>query len=217
MVVIGIIIIVLSMAITGFQRSDGSLEKALTGVASGLELARQTAISQSTYTWVFLAEDDLGVDGNVITMAMIASKDGSLTPSMTADKFRLMNKVEQFSGVKFGDSSDVSDLQADLPLRSGADVQDPAASGPRTPPSTLLPDWAKERKFSDGKVVMFSPNGEAALDKSESSAAEIPIYEALQMVIVPTKGSSSSDTEKKSASVVLVNGITGLSTVHQPM
>lgn len=218
MVVVAIMIVVLTMAVSGFQRAaEGSaLEKALTGVASGLELARQTAISQSTYTWVFLAEDDLGVEGNVITMVMMSSKDGNLA-GMTDDDFRLMNKVEEFQGVKFGEDADVTEIDDNLPVRSGARLQDPNASGPRMPPNSLLPDLARDRNFSEGKVVMFSPNGEAALDNNEQSAAEIPIYEALKMVIVPSKGPSPSDVEKKASSVVLVNGVTGLSTVHQAM
>lgn len=218
LVVMGIIAIVATMAVSGFQRAaeGNEIERALSGVAAGLELARQTAISQSTYTWVFLAEDDLGpADGNTITMAILASRDGSLPSQGSTNQFRLVSRVEQFRGVMFGSESDLRSVE--LPVRSGAFVEEATVSGPRRPPNDVLPEWARNRDFASGRVIRFSPSGEAALDRNETSGAEIPIYEGIQVTLVPSKGSSPSELEKKSTALVFVNGITGLPTVHQSM
>jgi|GEM_PF-1718141 prepilin-type N-terminal cleavage/methylation domain len=216
--VIAIIAVVATMAVSGFQRAaeGNEIERALNGVTAGLELARQTAISQSTYTWVFLAEDDLGpADGNTITMAVVASRDGSLPTTSSGDKFRLVSRVEEFRGVKFGSDADAPSVK--LPVRSGAFIEEAKVSGPRRPPPDVLPEWARRRDFTSGRVVMFSPTGEAALDRNESSSAEIPIYEGLQITLVPSKGSSPSELERKSTALVFVNGITGAPSVHQSM
>ena len=214
----GILSIVLTLAVSGFQRlAQGSpLDRAINGISAGFELARQAAVAQSTYTWVCLAEDEVEGKGNVITMAILASNSGDLTSAKDGE-IRLINRIEEFPGVKFVENDSLGDFPDDqLPTESKDNAErlkDPITG---IPINNQLPKWAAERSFGSGIAIMFSPHGEAMIYNGEDSSADIPIYEGLFLKVVPSKGSNPSSIEEKSTSVVFVNGLTGLPRVLQP-
>jgi len=216
LVVMGILSIVLTLAVSGFQRlAQGSpLDRAINGISAGFELARQAAVAQSTYTWVCLAEDEVEGKGNVITMAILASKNGDLSSSKKGD-VKLINRIEEFPGVKLHSGS-LNKFGDQIPASSLANVEELVEPLSDISFSDQLPKWAQERNFGDGVAIMFSPQGEAMIYRGEESVADIDIYEGLYLMVVPAKGTNPSEIEEKSASVVYVNGLTGLPRVYQP-
>lgn len=148
-------------------------------------------------------------------MAILSSKSGDLS-RRGPDDFQLISRVERFPGVKLGDRA-MLDSAVKLPdtASSGAPF-DPEISGgaPISLDALPNPPSGSDREFT--RLVMFTPQGGAALDNGEESSSQVPVYESLQVVVVPSKGPDASETERKSASVVYLNGVTGLSTVYRP-
>lgn len=222
LVVMAIISVLLTLGVSAFRKaSQGSpLDNALGGIAAGMDLARQTAISQATYTWVALAEGKDSSGANEVSMAILASKSGDLANRKSQD-FHLLSRVERFPGVRLVEKQDwgiLNNVKTPASTDTGGEWEpsDPDTAGGFPIPLDGLPNapGGAERTFK--QVVMFTPRGAAAVDKGEESFALLPLYRALQVVLVPSKGPAPSEIEKKSASVVYLNGVTGLSTVYRP-
>lgn len=219
LVVIGLIVLIAgfsSSALRGLAEGN-SQQKALIGIAAALEGARQSAVASGTYTWVAMRSEP-DKNQNVITVATFASKDGTRGPSVLDEaNVKLLSKVERYESVKLEDAVP-SGTRLDLPNVNGS-PKSPSESV-FSPNSNDLPPDYKNTSFD--WVVVFTPRGEAAVDANPpsgqdgSDADSLDLAEAIEFAVIPSRGTSPSPTEEKSAAAIRVNGLTGQVDVFQP-
>ncbi len=208
LVVMAIIALIASFS-TSAMRSmfmGNAQQRALTGISSAMELARQTAIAGSTYTWVALAQGKNKIGGNSVTAVIFASKDGSLDDRT---KIRLVDRVQVYDNVMISNTDPEPNVANQIPT-PGISFDSVSFQ----PKLDELPTAMRGQSFDH--MIMFTPTGEAVLDNLETSLAAIPLRQALQLTVTPAKGATPNAIERKSASVVWINGITGAVEVFQP-
>lgn len=195
---------------------SGKLNQTVSEVAGILEQARQYAIAQNTYVWVAFYEDSNAAGGNAITVAVLASKDGT-DPTSTAPNYNfgtipsaaaLVNMIcplRTFSQVMLQDagtitSSTITKLPTMVLDSTNNGLAKNAASF-----SIKLPGASTTTTFN--RYVLFAPSGEA---RNYASTIDV-----LEIGMKPRKGSGSPTTEKNVA-VLRISGLTGLTQVYRP-
>lgn len=191
------------------------LQRAVIGISSALEAARQTAIARGTYTWVgFHCGKDASLGQNAVVVAAFASKTGTRGAGFINGKdVQLLSRVLKFDAVTLQDAPP-----------SGSAVTLPAVSSKSTPADSSfkpqsddLPTAYKGMDFD--WVVIFNPRGEAAVDQDtgmdEADAESLRRTEAIDFAVVPSKGAAPSSLEEKSAEAIRVNGLTGKVDVYR--
>lgn len=220
MVVTSIIVLLLGFSTSAFRNvtQGDARERAVVGISSAFEAARQHAVTKSTYTWVAMhSGENRYAKQNVVTVATFASVDGTRGPSVgNPENVRLLAKVETFEGV---------DLLENLP--SGTSTYLPPVASIESPKKSNFPLRSNDipREYADLEfdwIVMFTPRGEAVIDRGPASgqpgadADSVDLSDTVQLVVISRKGKSSSEQESKSAMTLRLNSLTGQLTVFRP-
>lgn len=217
LVVMGIIGILLSISVPALisLSSSNRSTQAIIQVTETFERARDFAISRRTYVWVAFCNPDSS--GNrPAAVAMIASGDGtlggvSLTQASPSPKYAVPNAA----GLMLADKIQLLKncfLQSEIPSGNTLEARlpgiPPNSSSASDGPVFTITGGAYPN-FVSAMSVMFTPTGEAKVSSS--------ISEALQVVVIPTRGAESNPVKNNvAASAVRVYGLTGRVKVYQP-
>lgn len=220
LVVIGLIVLIAgfsSSALRGIAEGN-SQQKALIGISAALEGARQSAVANGTYTWVMMSsERDPESNQNIVTVATLASKDGTRGLSVASpSNVKLLSKVEKFESVILDDNPP-SASRLTLPNVNGMPASPSESQGPLE--SNDLS--ADHTKLTFNWIVMFTPRGEAVIDANPASGQDgadgdsIDLVEAIDFAVISSRGERPSSAEEKAAAAIRVNGLTGQVDVYQ--
>lgn len=195
---------------------SGRINQTVSEVAGLLEQSRQYAIAQNTYVWVAFFEDTNATGIRTVTVAVMASKDGtnptSITPTYNFGTIpsatALVNMVcplRTFSKVSLQDagtftSSDISKLPPLVLDKSNNSLAKSAASF-----QIKIPGNTATSRFD--RYILFTPSGEA---RNRDSTIDV-----LEIGMQPLKGTGTAQTDKNVA-VIRVSGLTGLTQVYRP-
>lgn len=214
LVVMGIVGVLLVMALpsmTNLARGN-HMNRAVVGVAGFLDLAREYAVSQNTYTWVALLPVDTPEPG--ISVVMIASKDGSNTSdgvtvmnmdggqtydlSTSATNLTLLRKAVSFPRATLGvlGSSPAPSIPGLVQLGAGISFRIPGGASGTVQAINSLPQ--------SQRVVRFSPSGQAQVSGGLAQSIEVGIQSLKGAV---------PDTENVSA--IRLSGLTGQTRVYR--
>lgn len=220
LVVIGLIVLIAGFASSALRgiAEGNSHQKALIGISSALENARQSAVANGTYTWVAMSnERDPESRQNVVTVATLASKDGTRGSSVAdPSNVRLLSKIEKFESVVLDDDPP-SSSRLRLPNVNSVPAS-PSESQFQPDSKDLSNDYSK---LQFNWVVMFTPRGEAVVDanpasgQSDADGDSIDLVEAIDFAVIPSRGENPSPIEEKSAAAIRINGLTGQVDVYQ--
>jgi prepilin-type N-terminal cleavage/methylation domain-containing protein len=181
--VICLLVSVTSPALSGLMGS-GNTNRAIYGASSVMDLARQYAVSNNTYTWLVLASNPSASGGGSNLYAVIlGSKDGS----NTSDGVTAIDLDTQGTYDLTNPSSNLAVLQKAEVYRGaqlGTLSQDPAPvspvpADPNTNVSFKFPASAAEAtaffnaNLTAQRVVQFSPNGQSRVSGSMSQVIEV--------------------------------------------
>jgi len=213
LIVISIIAIMASLTVpaVGGASRRAKLNKAISAIAAEMELAQQAAVAGSTYTWVAFAS---GTNGPVMVSAR--SLEGTRPSSLpidlsTSGNAQQLGKVQTLEGVVLTNAVPAGVTYSGTPSwYSTTNTPDKSTSVLKA----KIPGQSSSQEFAFG-TVEFNPMGEATLRKGTNSS-DAPTIDGIQMVVIPSAGTSPTDTEKKQAALVLINGVSGGTEVIQP-
>jgi prepilin-type N-terminal cleavage/methylation domain-containing protein len=201
----------------GGINSSGKMTQAVAELSGLLDQAREYAVAQNTYVWVAFNTDSTTPNQDQITVAVIASQDGTdpsnADPNPPADGSHdygtvptqplvLLGKVRSFSRVQLMDAGTFTSTQiaalGDLPSASSDNrISQKATFRVRLPGATTTTVF--------GQSIAFLPTGEA-----RNGTAPIDLLEfGLQA------DSSKTAALGGNAAVVRVMGLTGQTTVYR--
>lgn len=217
LVVIALIILIAGFATSGMRGlvEGDRLSKALIGISGAMEIARQTAISRGTYTWVGMnSEADPKTGQNTITVATFASEDGTRAGGSDLTKMQVISKAMPYDSVILLPNQPAGNKLDASKLPDVGNAPDPSQSTFH-PKSKDLPSRLSNLNFN--WVVVFTPRGEACIDKGGGTDGDsLSLTQAIRMWVSGSKGHSPSAVESKAASMIQVNGITGQVDVFHP-
>lgn len=195
---------------------SGRINQTVSEVAGLLEQSRQYAIAQNTYVWVAFHEDTNASGVNTVTVAVMASKDGTnptavtpgynfgTIPSATA-LVNMICPLRTFSQVTLKDagtitSSTISKLPT-VPLNSNDNslARSAASFTIKIPGATSAVNFVR--------YVLFTPSGEA---RNYANTIDV-----LEIGMQPLKGTGTNQTDNNVA-VLRISGLTGLTQVYRP-
>jgi len=199
-VVAMISLLVAAAASMGFSdQTSANVRNSLVSLSGQLEIARQVAVTQNTYTYVALTSPSTGerdsyvasfvspdgVDVLASAASIDVSKDGTLRP---------LGKVMKLSDIQINPSV----------LPQGMQLSLPDATAPQEAGSKIT--GAGSRNFD--RIIKFTPQGLALVYDS-------PV-EWIKFLIVPQRGEIATDSEARQASAITVAGLTGKVFYHRP-
>jgi|GEM_PF-5188867 len=194
-------------------RSAARFNQNLANVASLLEQARQTAVTQNSYVYVGLlsstaAEGALPAADKPGTYAVaFISVDGTdvLRSANQAQvgggSLRLLDRIQKLPAAAFEES---------LPAENGLNgkLEPEVASRPGSSWSLKTQAGAASAAITFDRIIKFTPQGGARVGSA-------PV-EAVEIVMRPSHGGTANGQEKSQAGVIRISGLTGKIDVHQP-
>jgi len=195
-------ILAVSVSYVGMSdKTSANVNHSLISLTGYLELARQTALSGNTYTYVALST---AADGSSY-IALFESPSGvdevkSGVAKVSPPTVRMLANVIKLNRVTIPTSPPSANLPS-LP------------SNALSPSSGTLPPIMVENSpvgpLTFDRVIKFTPQGLALIYD------ETPV-EWVKLVIVPQQGASSTAKEIQQASAISIAGLTGRVFVHRP-
>ncbi len=207
------VLAVLVVSLTPGTRSAVLFNKNISNVASLLEQARQTAVTQNSYVYVGMLSPgaaDVAVanqDKPGTYVAAFISSDGT-------DVLRSVNQVQVGGGtIQLLDRiQKLASLAFEETLPAGNALNgslNPAmASKPGTVWSVKTQAGSAVAVITFDRIIKFTPQGAARIGNA-------PV-EAVEIVVRPSHGGVASQLEAMQAGVIRINGLTGKIDVHQP-
>lgn len=214
-----VIAIVSTLAVMSFPSiaalsKSGNTNRAITGVAGVLELARQSAIAQNTYTWVVLAARVDNSGTNNIYAVILCSKDGTNTSdghtlidldavgtyevgSATSNLIAL-SKVDSFKGARLGPLSDSPGPTDLTPNRPNENVNFKLPISPSEAISFLNQNLSLQR------VIEFTPRGQALVSGAIGQRVELGLQSA-----------TGKSVDAHNVAAIQVDGVTGQTRVYR--
>ena len=211
--VIGLLVSGTGPVISNLTRS-GNANRAIFGAASFLDLARQYAVSNNTYTWVVFASNPSAINGSSLYAVILGSKDGSSTADglvpidldsggtydlgSSAANLPVLQKVEAYQGAQIGS------------LAPSPSPANPVPADPNSKVRFKFPDSAAEATAflnshpTAQRVVQFSPNGQSRISGAMSQVIEV----GLQAM----KGTSP---DPNNVAAIQIDGFTGQTRVYR--
>lgn len=211
--VIAVISLLTSMlvpAVSNLARGN-DMSRAVSGVAGTLDLAREYAVSQNTYTWVVMAGSS---EKGGIRAVILGSKDGSNTAdgvttvdldgtqaydlSSTGGNIVLLRRAALFPNVTIGKllSSPAPATPASVEMND--DVSFRFASSSSDVLSFLNANPTAQR------IVQFSPNGQARVSGS--------LVQSIELGVKSLKGTTPDEVN---ACAIRLSGLTGQTQVYR--
>lgn len=188
-------------AITSMSRG-GNVNRATAAIASSLELARQHAVSQNTYTWVIVAGNP-EAPNQAVHVVVLGSKDGTRTADGVtpvaldgSGSYNLSNTAHNLVQLRRAE------------LCQGARLEEIA--GAVSAPCEVrfsLPGSVESIRFLNQhpelqRVVQFGPNGQARVSDSLSQTISMGIASA-----------NSRADETMNIAAIQIDGFTGMTRV----
>lgn len=224
LVVMSIIIVLAGASIAGLGSAFGGGKSKDTyfRLAGLLEQARQYAVSKNTYVWVVFYPKTGSVDGDELSVAVLASSDGTKydssnatissgasdsiqwtgsVPDQSSTFLQLVTKVQTFSKIKLKEAGEVTDLTS-LKALEAPPVITSSNSLKKDAAFQIAQPGVGVQTFSYGLV--FSPSGTVR-------TGDAPI-DMIEIGLVPMKGSTEI---AKNAAVFRINGLTGQTRMYR--
>jgi prepilin-type N-terminal cleavage/methylation domain-containing protein len=212
--IIGLLVGMSGPMLSGLMQS-GNANRAISGTASVLDLARQYAVTDNTYTWVVFASNPASSSGGGSLYAVIlGSKDGSNTADgLTAidldtvkmydlgspsSNLTVLHKMEVYRGA-----------QLETLAQSPSPVS-PVPVGPNNKVSFKFPGSAAEGigfvndNPTQQRIVQFSPNGQSRVSTATSQVIELGV-----------QGMKGSILDPKNVAAVQIDEFTGQTRVYR--
>ena len=177
-----------------------------------LDLARQYAVANNTYTWAVFASDPSSKTGALYSV-IIGSKDGTSTSDgFTAidldvvgtydlksptSNLMILQKAETYRGAEIGTLSQ-------SPAPSGASAMAPNANVSFTFPNSSIAIAYLNANPKAQRIVQFDPNGQSYISGSMSQAIELGL--------LAMKGSVP---DPNNVAAIEVDGFTGQTRVYR--
>jgi prepilin-type N-terminal cleavage/methylation domain-containing protein len=199
--------------------SSGRTNQAITSLAGALEIARQYAVAQNTYTWVAFSETTDASGQKLLVVAIVGSQDGT-DPAAGSNSWSqynygpvpgpglaLVNKVITFPQVELQDAASFSSSQ----IPGLPDVQPPVSSGSNSVATsssgffTINLPGVGTQTFT--QAIEFLPDGEARNGVGAIDVVDIDMQ--------PVEGGGAVPNNKNVA-VLRVNGLTGEAAIYRP-
>jgi prepilin-type N-terminal cleavage/methylation domain-containing protein len=212
--VLSIMAIITAIAVPAMMGStaSGRMNQNLLELTGVLEQSREYALSQNTYVWVAFAPGTDGSGVNTLSVALLASKDGTdpASPASWANtsygsvpniQIGLISKIITLRQFTLVPAATFSTTQIpSLPPAPGPINGLASSSGFF---SLQMPGTATSLTFN--KALQFCPTGEA---RNGTSPVDL-----LELDLEPQKGNAY---DQKNVAVIRVNGLTGESIVYRP-
>lgn len=226
LVVMALISILAALGVRGVAGMSGDdYKKALISISNSLEIARQTAVAQNTYTYVaFTSPADPNNTASPFCVAVFQSNSGAdvlkgaisggqpLLPEGTSGtgpgSWKLLTRPEWLrnSIMESTRNAPVSVLPSQARIGDGfAATIDTANGGVGFEIRRMLGDMPQAASLKFDRIVTFSPSGTAYVD----NAAAVPTASIGVLLKPITYGAESR------VAAVLVNGLMGSSRIYQ--
>ena len=192
----------------------GNANRAICGASSILDLGRQYAVSNNTYTWVVFASNPTPGSGSSLYAVILGSKDGSNTSDgvaavdldaggtydlgSTSSNLFAIQKVEAYRGVQLGTLSQSPSPATPTPVGPNAKVSFKFSS------ANAEGDVYLNSHPSAQRVVQFSPNGQSLIAASMSQVIELGL-----------QGMKGVALDPNDVVAIQVNGFTGQTRVYR--
>jgi prepilin-type N-terminal cleavage/methylation domain-containing protein len=208
--IISILSVLSVLAISSLQGS-GNMNKNISALSGSLELAREYAVSKNTYVWVAFYPSSASNGLNLLSVAVLASNDGSdpasATPSwatynygtVPTSEISLINKIVTLQQISMLNAASLSpnSLPTTPAVTSGANS---IATGNFF--ALALPGTPAPVTFT--QAIEFLPTGQV---RNSSNPVD-----AIDLDVQPEKG-NVQDT--KNIAVLRINGLTGQTVVYR--
>jgi Tfp pilus assembly protein FimT len=230
--IMAVLMIFIVPAVTGLKNARNITDAAYS-IKDLLELARNHALTNTTYTWVGFFEENGGASpanpamagsGRVV-VSCVASKDGTnvyqqpiINPvaPMDATKLIQVTKLTRLDNVHLrtfaNGTGGGTDTFAGRPAIPGT-TPDNAKIGDSSPPASLRPfpypvgSASTPAQYTFIKIIQFSPRGECRINNDNFS-----IRALVEVGIQPVHGTVVDDNNR---SAIQVNGFGGQIKVYQ--
>jgi len=219
LIVISIIAIMASLTVpaVGGASRRAKFNKAISAISAEMELAQQAAVAGSTYTWVAFAS---GTNGPVMVSArsLAGTAPGVLSIDLAATTVaQQLGKVQTLEGVVLTNTVP-SEVTYTTPPAGYPSTNTPMNSDVAKLLKARIPGGGGSSVVFDLGTVEFNPMGEATLRKiSGTNSTDAPaLSSGIQIVVIPSAGTSPSDEEKKQASLIWINPVSGGAEIIQP-
>jgi Tfp pilus assembly protein FimT len=235
LVVMGIITVLTILVLPTVKglKTARDITNAAYSIKDLLELARNHALVNTTYTWVgFFEENGAGLPTNPATVgsgrivvSCVASKDGTsiyqqpiVNPVLPIDPSKLVqvSKLIRFDNVHLrtftNGAGNGTDTFAGRPAIPGT-APDNAKVGDASPPSSLRPfqypvgSASTPAQYTFTKIIQFSPRGECRINNDNFSVRALA-----EVGIQPMHGNVVDDSKR---SAIQINGFGGQVKVYQ--
>jgi prepilin-type N-terminal cleavage/methylation domain-containing protein len=189
--------------------TSGGMNETVAELGGLLDQARQYAVAQNTYVWVAFYPNTSATEGNTLTVAIVASKDGT-DPSpwadygtIPSDTLGLMGRVKTFKQIKLSDAGAfTADLISTLPTSPAVDSANNLADNTAVF-HIKLPGATAATSFT--RAIQFTPRGEV---RNNSNPIDI-----VEFGVQPQKHTTS---DAHNVAVIRINGTTGQTLVYRP-
>ncbi|MEZ0297141.1 MAG: Tfp pilus assembly protein FimT/FimU [Candidatus Methylacidiphilales bacterium] len=209
-VVIGIMLVIAAISIPMFSglTSSSQFNRAAMEISGLLESARQTAVTQNTYTWLAMGVKTAANGEKILHVAVLSSKDGSdPTPwgsygTVPSDAIGIVTQTRFFKQVILSDAGTFGTaVVPTLPATPAVTAANSLSQGTAsftitTPQETVTYD----------RVVQFTASGEA---RNSANGTQV-----IEFALQPQRGNSAAGDDKNIA-VFRISGITGQCQVYR--
>lgn len=230
LVVMAIISLLVGLGASAFSGGTNDQKKALVTVSNVLESARQTAVSQNTYTYVgFTSPANPSDPGNPLCVAVFQSAAGvdvlrsalvggqpllgeNQSPG-SPGSWRVIARPVWLPNAVMENTTTAPDsiLPSEERIGDGfAATINPLSGGAGFTLTRKVGNMPAAAPLKFDRVVTFSPSGTAFVDNS----AGLPIA-SIGMLLKPCRGVAPTASEDALTAAVLVNGLLGSAHIYQ--
>jgi prepilin-type N-terminal cleavage/methylation domain-containing protein len=211
--IIGILVAIGGPVVSSVMTS-GNANRAISGTASVLDLARQYAVANNTYTWAVFGSNPSAVGGETTYAAILASKDGSNTADgvvpidldtvatydlgSASSNLVVLQKVEIYRGAKIGPLVNSPAPSTPVPVHPNANVSF------KFPPSSAEGLAFFNANPTAQQIVQFDPNGQTRVSGSMS-----------QIVEVGLQSMKGTIPDSSNVAAIQIDGLTGQTRVYR--
>ncbi len=189
--------------------SSGKLNDTVVELSGLIDQARQYAVSQNTYVWVVFYPDSTPANGDSLTIAILASKDGT-DPSpwgnygaVPNDSIDLISRIKTFGQIKLSDAGTFNSQNiSSLPAMPAIDAANSRANNTA---QFQIRSTGTSTPTTFSRVIQFAPSGQVRNSINPINLVEFGVQ--------PNKKSVS---DSHNIAVIRISGITGQTLVYRP-
>lgn len=199
----------------------GDITKSTYDLAGVVQNARAYAITNNTYVWVGLFEENADSAGNEgtgrVILSTVASRDGSsLAPSTGGTSYSLApSQIIHIGKLVKLENTHLKTFPAGTGSGATFDTRPPIATtaaqfGDQTPTESIaqFQAFSGSTAYQFRKTIQFSPRGEACISGSTGDSLQYTMTPVVEIGLQPTRG-TRVDTANPNVAAIQISGLLG--------